>query len=222
MKPGSAQYLYSAWSDEGKSDMANITVFFIFFTFEVYTKIVNVLQYFWLQTWFLFSVAYTTIGIYTLSNSTNPRVTYYRCLSLINFQHNNCYPINNSSVKYTFNGVCIISSGFVLTRLFDRITLPEQVIIVALVFSIMATTFLYLHISGQVSHKSGALCVKLATHVDLSLSPGDKKLRNREVKSIRPFGIRVGNIRSMSYNALNDYFVQLSSVFLTLLVTFPV
>ncbi|OXA40229.1 hypothetical protein Fcan01_24935 [Folsomia candida] len=224
MKPRSAQYLYSAWSNKGKSDMVNITAFLLFLTFEAFTKTIGIAQYFLLQTWFLFSVAYTTIGISTLSNSTNPvnkRLIYYRCLYLINYQHNNCYIVINSSMKYTFNGFCTITTGYVITRLFDRITLPEQIVIVDMFINITATTFLYLHISGMVSHKSGALCAKLATLVDLSLSPRNRKLRNREVKSIRPFGIRVGNIRSMSYNALNDYFVQSSSLFLTLLVTFP-
>lgn len=58
VKPTAPQYLYSSWSEVGKPEWMNMTVYLISLAFEVFTKTADIMSYFIMQMWFLLSVAY--------------------------------------------------------------------------------------------------------------------------------------------------------------------
>lgn len=66
LKPRSAQYPYSDWSNEGKPCILNVIAFLAFWAFEFFTKTVNISAYFFSHTWFLLSITYLIVGMGTV------------------------------------------------------------------------------------------------------------------------------------------------------------
>ncbi|OXA54467.1 hypothetical protein Fcan01_10333 [Folsomia candida] len=219
IKPRSPQYLYSAVREDGNG------VYAIFLLWESYSKCINIWTFFIVQIWFLFSVAYLTLGIMAIRKSKSPlygKVFHYRCLSLLNRQHNGCYLTTSMPLILVFFAGSIIGSSFVLVRLYNKVTVTESSLVFTILIAMVVSPFFYFHISGKVGKDSAKLCEAMGkVRLRSAWTTMEKKLVRRQIKSLQPFGIRVGSIRAISYAALSSFFTNITSLLTTVLVTYP-
>lgn len=141
----------------------------------------------------------------------------YRCLFLINQFHNQCYVFTMIPSRIGFFGSFSVGLAVILIRLDHAITGAEYFICLYAFLIFMITSFLFLHISGKVFKDSCDLG-------DALLAEGWKsrsKLIRKMAKSLRPFGVRLGTIRTLSYAALSAFYITLVSILTTVLNAFP-
>lgn len=155
------------------------------------------------------------------TDSLRHKLSNYRGLYLINVLYNECYHATLLPCRYLLNAFGIISSGFILTRFQAKISFPDQVLCLTTFVAMLAAPLVYLHISGMVLAKSIALCGKLGRFSGERCTRKEMQVLRRDARSIQPFGIRVGSIKSTSYAALSAFLIQTTSLFTTVLVTFP-
>lgn len=145
------------------------------------------------------------------------RSAIYRCIYLLNELHNDCYIPTLLPVRFLFYGQYTIAAVAVLMRLRHAISPQEGVVLVQFIVSYTSSAFLYLHICGRVENGSQTLRQEFAKEA-WSMGKGDGRVWRMVAKSLKPFGVRIGPLRRIRYNGVNDYFENLIDNLTTVLV----
>lgn len=118
-----------------------------------------------------------------------------------------------------------MASSLIVIRLGSSISMVEQMVVGQFIFTFLGTAFLYLHISGKVFADSSKLAESLVREacrggiMTTTTVRKETRVWRRVTRSLRPFGVRVGTIRAISYVALSAFCVTVVSVLTTVLVT---
>ncbi|XP_035713554.1 uncharacterized protein LOC118438006 [Folsomia candida] len=215
LKPTAPQYIYHAYPDHSAT-CAN----WAFLVMEIYMKSINIIGAMLFQGWFLCSVLFELTVLSMLKKSSSPlhtKITYYKYLSFVNHLHNQCYPAGMLPLRVGIFGCMTITSSVILIRMIDRIHVFEQVIILQFLITMITVPFLFLSIAGKIVEDS----------LDLKESMGQEntgrnfKVNRKILKSLKPFGVKVGPIRAVNYNAFNAFVTNVISGLTTVLVSYP-
>lgn len=140
------------------------------------------------------------------------RVSYFNFLTLLNSMHLECYLWTSLPSRLAILALFGVNSAVALIRFRHHLVIHEIIFVVQLLIWCMLLPFLFIHVSGKIAKDAKKLLV------ELSKCP-NSKLVNKTLKSLRPFGIRVGLCKALSYNMLNTFYFIVIKSLTTMLVS---
>ncbi|OXA64950.1 hypothetical protein Fcan01_01585 [Folsomia candida] len=212
-RPTSFFYIYDLYPDH-----ESWAIFSIFLVFEILSKSIGVIAFNLMSTWFLLSVAFQFMALAQLRKSTDhvgKRIAYYKYLAIFNKCHMNCYlPITLPS-RLTLFGLLVVISAHLLLRYGHRLILFERFLVFQLLLWSIVTAFLCILVSGKIYKSSSRALVRFRSY--------DKhtKYTRKSLRALRPFGVKAGPSKTLTYGTLNAYSVVVLKALTTILVRFP-
>lgn len=143
------------------------------------------------------------------------RIAYYKYLAIFNKCHMNCYlPITLPS-RLTLFGLLVVISAHLLLRYGHRLILFERFLVFQLLLWSIVTAFLCILVSGKIYKSSSRALVRFRSY--------DKhtKYTRKSLRALRPFGVKAGPSKTLTYGTLNAYSVVVLKALTTILVRFP-
>ncbi|OXA53814.1 hypothetical protein Fcan01_10522 [Folsomia candida] len=215
LKPSAPQYIYSVWPYK-----TSTCAFLIFTGFEFYTKTINLIATMLFQAWFLCAIMFEYTALCIIRKSKDPvstRITYYKCVNLVNTLHNESYPTHMLPERIAFFGFLAVTSAFVVVRLLHNFQIVEQVLVLQFLATMLIIPSVILSLSGQIVKLSGNLKKELEQSI---VNGKNFKLHAKMVKSLRPFGVRIAPIQTVHSYGFPVYLGYVVSNFTTVLVNY--
>ncbi|OXA53820.1 hypothetical protein Fcan01_10524 [Folsomia candida] len=217
LKPSAPQYIYSIWPYK-----TSTCAFLLFLGFEFYTKTIDLIASMLFHAWFLCAIMFEHTALCIIRKSKDPvrtRMSYYRCVNLVNTLHNESYPTHMLPERIAFFGFLAVTSAFVIVRLRHNFQIVEQVLVLQFLATMLIIPSVILGLSGQIVKGSA----KLKKELELNISSKKNfkfKLHAKMLKSLRPFGVRIAPIQTVHSYGFPVYLGHVVSNFTTVLVNY--
>jgi len=144
------------------------------------------------------------------------RIRLYRSLYLLNILHDKSYLKIHFPVLVSFLGFFCICGICGVIKLRNEVHFMEFVLLVQCSITCTFLSYLFLHYAGKLYHysydvsqrKFNESCAKQGTWL------------RKFSKSIIPIGIRIGSVKAIKFKALFTFFLTITNVCVTILVSF--
>lgn len=145
------------------------------------------------------------------------KIQFYRYLYLFNQFHNHTYLYITIPFRLAVLGLFSVTGGVVLIRVNKHNSYSEHFLVIQSFLWATLLPFLFIHVSGKVFKTSVKLVAGFSRYSKYSLSKSEKKA----VRCLRPFGVRVGPIKALTYGALSAFYFIVVKSLTTTLVSIP-
>lgn len=144
------------------------------------------------------------------------RIAYFKRLHLFNTFHLNAYLKTSLPLRFFSFALFFVTSAVVHIRLGNHLLMHEHIFVVQLFIWSSIVPLLLILVCGKIFKSSTQLIASYKfTHWHVS------KITKKTVKSLRPFGVRVGLCKALTYGAFNVFFFCVIKSLTTVLVSLP-
>ena len=150
-------------------------------------------------------------------SSPSKHMKYFNMFRILNVYYNDCDLPYALPIVLCVAGLSIVVGWFGMIRLHGKLTWPyySLYVIIALGWSFMVTVIII---------AAANVCDASTKYYEFlkRKTPSASKTLQKQIRSVRPFGVRIGVLRSVHYYYVFMFYLNLTNYLMSLLIAFPI